>query len=93
MRLGAETSVRTLALSIGPKPSVWGAGDSFLLDLEDGTLRKLGSHLEPVAAHMRWHLPQPEPGSEVTRLFSRGDGSIVRLDPVTGELKTILPKR
>ena len=93
VRLGAETSARTLALSIGPKPSVWGAGDSFLLDLEDGTLRKLGSHLEPVAAHMRWRLPRPEPGSEASRLFSRNDGSLLLLDPATGSLKTLFPSR
>ena len=93
VRLGAETSVRTLALSIGPKPSVWGAGDSFLLDLEDGTLRKLGSHLEPVAAHMRWRLPRPEPGSIASLLFSRSDGSLLRLDPMTGKLTTLFRGR
>lgn len=42
---------------------------------------------------MRWRLPQPEPGSEATRLFARADGSVVRLDPQAESLKTIFPKR
>lgn len=93
VRLGAEPSPETLALAICPAPSVSGACDAFLLNLRDGTRRNLARHLEPVAAHMRWRLPRPEPGSEASRLFSRNDGSLLRLDPATGRLKTLFPSR
>ena len=93
VRLGAEPSAGTLAVSVGPAPYVWGASDSFLLDLRDGKLRKLGKHLEPVAAHMRWRLPQPEPGSAASLLFSRNDGALLRFDPATGKLVTVFRGR
>jgi hypothetical protein len=89
VRLGGEPEAGRITLAIGPAPETWGASDAFLLDLDSGALRKLGAHLSPIAAHMRWRLPQPEPGSETTRLFARADGSIVRLDPKTGSLKTL----
>jgi hypothetical protein len=88
----SEPAPGQLALAIGARASR-ALPDALLLDLTSGAVRKLGAHLFPIAAHMRWRLPQPEPGSEVTRLFARADGSVVRLDPKTGELKTILPKR
>jgi WD40 repeat protein len=93
VRLGGEPADGRITLAIGPAPEIWSASDAFLLDLNSGALRKLGSHLSPIAAHMRWRLPQPEPGSEATRLFSRADGSVVRLDPQAESLKTIFPKR
>jgi hypothetical protein len=93
VRLGAEPSAGTLVFSISPTAYDWGASDSFLLDLEAGTRRKLASHLEPVAARMRWRLPRPEPGSVASLLFSRNDGSLLRLDPETGRLKTLFPPR
>jgi hypothetical protein len=89
VQFGGEPAPGRITLAIGAA----GASDGFLLDLDSGAVRKLGAHLFPIATHMRWHLPQPEPGSEVTRLFSRADGSVVRLDPQTGALTTILPKR
>jgi hypothetical protein len=93
LRLGGEPAEGSITLAIGPAPETRGASDAFLLDLNSGALRKLGAHLSPIAAHLRWRLPQPEPGSEVTRLFSRADGSVVRLDPRTGSLKTIFWSR
>jgi hypothetical protein len=93
VRLGGEPAEGSITLAIGPAPEIWGASDAFLLDLNSGALRKLGAHLFPIAAHMRWRLPQPEPGSEATRLFARADGSVVRLDPGTGLLKSILGAR
>jgi hypothetical protein len=92
VQLGGEPAPGQIALVIGAA-RVSGASDALLLDLNSGAVRKLGAHLFPIAAHMRWHLPQPEPGSEVTRLFARADGSVVRLDPQTGALTTILPKK
>jgi hypothetical protein len=89
VRLGGEPAEGSITLAVGPAPETWGASDAFLLDLNSGALEKLGSHLSPIAAHMRWRLPQPEPGSEATRLFARADGSVVRLDPGTGSLKTL----
>ena len=91
--LGGEPAAGQISLAIGPAREVWGAADAYLLDLNSGALRKLGSHLVPIAAHLRWRLPQPEPGSETTRLFVRSDGSVLRLDPGSGELRTILPGR
>jgi len=89
VQLGGEPAPGQIALVIGPA----GASDALLLDLNSGAVRKLGAHLFPIASHMRWHLPQPEPGSEVTRLFARADGSVVQLDPQTGAFTTIPPKR
>ena len=85
--LGGENAPGQIALAVGAAP------DALLLDLNSGAVRKLGAHLFPIAAHLRWRLPQPEPGSAATRLFARADGSFVRLDPQTGTLTTILPNR
>ena len=82
-----------ITLAIGPAPELRVASDAYLLDLETGAFSRLGWHLFPVASGMRWRVPQPDPGSEVTRLFSRGDGALVRLDPVTGRLKNLFPGR
>jgi hypothetical protein len=92
VQLGSEPAPGQIALAIGAAKES-GASDALLLDLNSGAVRKLGAHLFPIATHMRWRLPQPEPGSEVTRLFARADGSIVRLNPQTGALTTILPMR
>jgi hypothetical protein len=93
IRLGGEPVAGQITLAIGPAAETRGASDAFLLDVDSGALRKLGARLFPIAALMRWRLPQPEPGSEATRLFARADGSVVRLDPGTGALKTLLPGR
>jgi hypothetical protein len=92
VRLGGEPKAGQITLAIGPGME-GGASDAFLLDLESGALRKLGARLSPIVAHMRWRLPRPEPGSEATLLFARNDGSVARLDPRTGALKTLLPGR
>jgi hypothetical protein len=92
VQLGGEPASGQIALAIGAAKES-GTFDAFLLDLNSGAVRKLGAHLFPIAAHMRWRLPMPEPGGEVTRLFARADGSIVRLDPQTDASKAILPKR
>jgi hypothetical protein len=92
VRLGGEPAPGQITLAIGPAKES-GASNAFVLDLDSGAVRKLGAHLFPIAAHMRWRLPMPEPGSEATRLFARADGSLVRLDPRTDTLTTILPKR
>jgi DNA-binding beta-propeller fold protein YncE len=92
VQLGGEPVPGQIALAIGAAKES-GVSDALLLDLNSGAVRKLGAHLFPIAAHMRWRLPMPEPGSEATRLFARADGSVVRLDPQTGALATILPKR
>jgi hypothetical protein len=87
--LGGEVSADTLAVALGPAPSVWGASDSYLLDLRSGRLRNVARHVEPVAVHLRWRLPRPEPGSVASRLFSRNDGALLLLDPATGKLTTL----
>jgi len=93
VRLGGQPAKGRITLAIGPNPEVWGASDAYLLNLESGALEKLGNHLFPVASGMRWRVPQPDPGSEVTRLFSREDGALVRLDPATGRLENLFPGR
>jgi hypothetical protein len=93
VRLGGEPEAGKITLAIGPAPESPGASDAYLLDIVSGALRRLGSHLFPIAAYIRWRLPQPEPGSAAARLFARADGSVVSLDPRTGDLTTILPGR
>jgi hypothetical protein len=93
VQLGGEPAPGQITLAIGPAKESEASEALLLLDLNSGAVRKLGAHLFPIAAHMRWRLPQPEPGSEATRLLARADGSVVRLDPQTGALKTILPHR
>jgi hypothetical protein len=91
VRLGAEPAAGRLALGFGPGPQVAGFSDASVLDLENGSLFRLRSHLSPVAAQMRWRIPQPQPGSAISRLFSRNDGGLVLLDPSTNTLKTLFP--
>ena len=77
VQLGGEPGPGRITLALRPAKES-GASDAFQLDLESGAVRKLGAHLVPIAAHMRWRLPQPEPGSEVTRLCARRDRSSAR---------------
>jgi hypothetical protein len=89
-RIGAEPSPGSLVLGLSSGTPAWGPADSYLLDLGSGRMRLLGRHLDSVASRMRWRLPQPEPGSVASQLFSRGDGALLRLDPATGKLMPIL---
>ena len=93
VRLGAEPAAGRLALAVGPGPQVAGISAASVLDLENGSLFRLRSPLSPVAALMRWRIPQPQPGSVISRLFSRNDGGLVLLDPSTNTLKTLFPGR
>jgi WD40 repeat protein len=89
LRLGGETAAGVLAIATAPDRFATGP-DAYLLDLRTGALRLAGRHLVPVASRLRWRFPQPAPGSVASLLFSRSDGALVRLDPTTGTLKTIL---
>jgi hypothetical protein len=91
-RVGAEPAPGKLAMGVGSGTPPWGPADGYLLDLRDGNLRLLGRHLDPVASRMRWRLPQPEPGSAASLLFSRNDGTLLLLDPATEKLTPVLGK-
>jgi hypothetical protein len=56
---------------------------SWLIDLRTGGLRQIGSGIVPVSGF-------PWLESSFTRLFLRGDRELVRLDPATGQLRTVL---
>jgi hypothetical protein len=59
-------------------------------DLEAGLWRNLAPDLVPMAAEWR-RQPSPSPGSLASRTFWRpARGELVRLDPGTGELETLL---
>jgi len=88
--IGGEPESGKLALAIlQTPPEVFAAADTYLLDLTTGALSKIAHHAAPVAANLRWRLPDLEPGSAATRLLWRHDGSILRFDPKTGSVETL----
>lgn len=73
-----------------------GAFDSkiLLVDVSTGEARKIVEGLFPVSAHAWWFggdpTLSPAPGSEAVKLFFGPGYSLVRLDPLTGERRTVL---
>lgn len=92
IRIGAEPAAGQLTLAISPAPELDGPADTVLLDLTSGVLRKLAKHARPVASRMHWRLPWMEPGSGVTRLIERDDGTLLSFDPAAGSLTPLLKK-
>ncbi|HKF42861.1 MAG TPA: hypothetical protein VKG01_07165 [Thermoanaerobaculia bacterium] len=90
LRLGGEPVPGTLAIAAASESSPMTTFDASLLDLQTGQIQPLGRHLEPVAARLRWRLPNPAAGSLATLLFSRSDGALLRLDPATMKLTLVL---
>ena len=66
----------------------------FLVDASTGEARKIADSLFPVSAHAWWFAGDPTlspaPGSEAVKLFFGPGDSLVRLDPFTGERRTVL---
>jgi len=66
-----------------------------LVDVSTGEARKIADGLFPVSAHAWWFAGDPTlspaPGSEAVKLFFGPGYSLVRLDPFTGERRTVVP--
>ncbi|MDQ5870682.1 MAG: hypothetical protein M3547_00550, partial [Acidobacteriota bacterium] len=66
-----------------------------LVDVSTGEARKIADGLFPVSAHAWWFAGDPTlspaPGSEAVKLFFGPGYSLVHLDPLTGERRTVLP--
>ena len=66
---------------------------SYLISVDQGQTRELGQHLQPVSRWLWFFGPPnavPLPGAEGSTLFQTGDGSLIRLDPATGERRVLL---
>jgi hypothetical protein len=67
----------------------------FLVDVSTGEARRIADSLFPVSAHAWWFAGDlslsPAPGSEAVMLFFGPGYSLVRLDPFTGERRTVVP--
>jgi hypothetical protein len=94
--LGGEASSGKIIVVVRPAPGV-GAFDSriLLVDVSTGEVRRIADGLFPVSAHTWWlagdPTSSPAPGSESVKLFFGPGYSIVRLDPFTGERRTLVP--
>lgn len=82
-----------------PGQLVVGVGDFtdqkiYLVELDSGDVRPVAEHLTPALRHAGFFGPANavvKPGSDATKLFLGSEGTLVRLDPLTGDRKTILP--
>ncbi len=93
--LGGEPAAGQLAVAVFPS-TIWKAGGSrvLLVNVSTGETRELGKHMYPLAAGARWFGSEPpQPGSEATKLFYSGIGSLIWVDPKTGQRRTILTAR
>lgn len=93
--LGGEAAPGQLVVAVGPERMRSElTGKVLLVDLARGTVRPLAEKLFPIASFPRWFAGDPteapDPGSEATKLFHGPNGSLVRLDPLTGERRVIL---
>jgi len=89
--MGSEAFPGQLVVSTGE------AGDptAFLISLDEGTVRQLGQHLQPVSRWSWFYGPAnsiPPPGTPASMLFQDG-GSLIRLDPASGKREAILGQR
>jgi hypothetical protein len=86
IRVGGQPTPHLLAVATRPlgksEPGSW---TSWLIDLRTGRVRRLANGLVPTVLGFR------EPGSLGSRLFYRGRGDLLLLDPATGKLQTVLP--
>jgi hypothetical protein len=89
--MGAEVSPGRIVVSTGET----GDPTAFLLSLDEGTVRPLGPHLQPVSRWAWFYGPPnsvPPPGAPASTLFQDG-GSLVRLDLATGKREVLLGQR
>ena len=84
VRFGGQPAPGLLAVATALGRSITDGWRSDLLDLETGALRPVGEGLYPQG----W--PTLPPGSVGTKLFASKNGGLVRIDPATGRLHTIL---
>jgi hypothetical protein len=90
VQLGGEIMPARLVVGVGVGGPVRYA--SYLVDLDSGSVRKLGDRLWPAArlSSLADIDASPQPGSDGTKLFTRGGSELVRLDPSTGKFAVIL---
>ncbi len=89
--MGGETSPGKIAVATG------GIGDqtAFLISLDEGKVRQLGQHLQPVSRWAWFYGPinsVSPPGAPASTMFQSDDGSLVRVDPDTGKQTVLLGK-
>ncbi len=93
--LGGEVAPGKLIVAAGGDESERAGWTIFLADLSSGQIRQVAERLFPVVYMANWLTNRPnyltEPGSEATKLFYGPGRSLVRLDPLTGERRVILP--
>jgi hypothetical protein len=81
---GGEVAAGQLVLGVAGEGIRY---SSYLADLERKTVRKIADDLSPISLGRI----MPEVGSEATKLFYEADQrSLVRLDPLTGQRRTLI---
>jgi hypothetical protein len=90
--LGPEATPGELVVATRPDNAFWEGAASYLVDADDGSVRKIADDLAPVSWSFLSARPVPA-GGESGKLFYGPGRSLVRLDPATGERRTILPGR
>ncbi len=94
--LGGEPASGRIIVVVRPAPGA-AVFDSkiFLVNVATGEALQVAKGLFPVSAHGWWSAADPSlapaPGSEAVKLFFGPGYSLVRLDPLTGERRTVLP--
>ena len=92
---GGEVEPGVLFVALYNCDAGWRRGDIFRVDVGRGDATKLASGMAPVSRyplhHLAYHTPRQVPGSPATKLFYEvASGSLVRLDPRTGEREFLL---
>jgi hypothetical protein len=88
--LGGEAAPGRIIVGVG----ALGDQKILLVDLDSGEVRSVADHLSPVVRSLSFFGPANATvmqGSEATKLFLRGSGALVRLDPLSGERRQVLP--
>jgi hypothetical protein len=94
--LAGEPASGRIIVVVRPAPRATTFDSKILLvDISTGEARKIADGLFPVSAHAWWFAGDPTlspaPGSEAVKLFFGPGYSLVRLDPFTGERRTVVP--
>jgi hypothetical protein len=94
--LGGEISAGSLVVASRPEKAAWNDSEIILVDTRTGQSRGVARNLSPVTASAFMQddsASWPAAGSEATRLFYGSGGSLIHLDPVTGQRRVILAGR
>lgn len=95
VRLGGQPEQGSLVVATSPEDRSADPRDYrktltlFLVDLESGKIRPVGSQMSPLS-YLWWYTGHlPAPGSVATRLFITADHQIVYFDPIAGQRRVI----